>query len=76
VQAFFRHRPRRDGSAWLAQEVENICGHRSRLINIPDRISERPLRGGLSFALKDQENRPAFQQTVIGGMSVKVASLR
>jgi hypothetical protein len=31
-----------------AQEVEE-CGHCSRLVKTPDRISERPLRGGLLF---------------------------
>src|SRR6202142_723278 len=41
-----RHRPRRVGSARLAQETEGRC-YRS-LIKTPDRISERPPRGGLS----------------------------
>ena len=40
-----RHRPRRVGSARLAQETE---GASSRLIKTPDRISEGPPRGGLS----------------------------
>ena len=39
-----RHRPRRIGSARLAQEAEGA----RRLIKTPDRISERPPRGGLS----------------------------
>jgi hypothetical protein len=42
-----RHRPRRVGSARLAQEAEE---RRTRsLIKTPNRISERPSRDGLSF---------------------------
>ena len=52
-----RHRPRRVGSARLAQEAEERCS-RSRLIKTPDRISERPPRGGLSVSGTSEAAKP------------------
>jgi PAS domain-containing protein len=43
-----RLRPRRVGSARLAQEAEERCCYRS-LTKTPELISERPPRGGLSL---------------------------
>jgi hypothetical protein len=40
------------GSARLAQETEERCCTRSRLIKTPDRISEKPQRGGFSFGAR------------------------
>src|SRR5450759_954750 len=48
IEESYRPWPRRVGSAWLAQEAEERRCYRS-LIKIPDRISERPPRGGLSI---------------------------
>jgi hypothetical protein len=42
AKRWFRHRPWRIRSAWLAQEAKEQRSTRTRLIKTPDRISERP----------------------------------
>jgi hypothetical protein len=53
-----RHRPRRNGSVWLAQEVEERCCTRSRLIKTFDRIwMDRRARRSFCFQGCDEACR-------------------
>jgi len=60
-EKYRRHRPRRIGSVWPAQEAED----RSRLIKKRDRISERTPHGGLSVCTVRQPSALAWKSFII-----------
>jgi hypothetical protein len=51
-------RPRRDGSSWVAQEAEERCGTRGRLIKRLIEIRRDRREAVFLFVLRNQEVKP------------------